>query len=106
MAKKDKKIKKPLTKKSAKKTVGKSSGKRKVVSGNGTVEKGKGLDKVLVPAVQQEPTKEELQVTIEKLSFQLDQANTQLDQFSHTTSHELQEPLKENNYVRQGTSSE
>jgi len=41
-----------------------------------------------------EVTKEELQSTIEKLSFQLEQTNIQLDQFAHTTSHELQEPLR------------
>ncbi len=41
-----------------------------------------------------EVTKEELQSTIEKLTFQLEQTNMQLDQFAHTTSHELQEPLR------------
>jgi len=45
-------------------------------------------------AVESEVTKEELQSTIEKLSFQLEQTNIQLDQFAHTTSHELQEPLR------------
>ncbi|MEJ7829766.1 MAG: ATP-binding protein [Segetibacter sp.] len=44
--------------------------------------------------VESEVTKEELQSTIEKLTFQLEQANMQLDQFAHTTSHELQEPLR------------
>lgn len=45
---------------------------------------------VLKPAA----TNEELQSIIEKLTFQLEQANMQLDQFTHTTSHELQEPLR------------
>ena len=44
--------------------------------------------------VESEATKEELQSTIEKLTFQLEQTNTQLDQFRHITSHELQEPLR------------
>jgi two-component system CheB/CheR fusion protein len=44
--------------------------------------------------VESEVTKEKLQSTIEKLTFQLDQTNMQLDQFAHTTSHELQEPLR------------
>ena len=44
--------------------------------------------------VDSEVTKEELQFTIEKLTLQLEQTNTQLDQFAHTTSHELQEPLR------------
>ena len=44
--------------------------------------------------VESEVTKEELQSTIEKLTFQLEQTNTQLDQFRHITSHELQEPLR------------
>ncbi len=44
--------------------------------------------------VESEVTKEELQSTIEKLTFQLEQTNMQLDQFAHTTSHELQEPLR------------
>ena len=44
--------------------------------------------------VESEVTKEELQSTIEKLSLQLEQTNMQLDQFAHTTSHELQEPLR------------
>lgn len=43
---------------------------------------------------QSEVTKEELQSTIEKLTFQLEQTNMQLDQFAHITSHELQEPLR------------
>ena len=45
-------------------------------------------------AVESELTKEELQSTIEKLSLQLEQTNMQIDQFAHTTSHELQEPLR------------
>jgi len=44
--------------------------------------------------VETEVTKEELQSTIEKLSLQLEQTNMQLDQFTHITSHELQEPLR------------
>lgn len=44
--------------------------------------------------VDSEVTKEELQATIEKLTFRLEQTNMQLDQFAHTTSHELQEPLR------------
>ncbi|MEO6729896.1 MAG: ATP-binding protein [Ferruginibacter sp.] len=44
--------------------------------------------------VESEVTKEALQSTIEKLTFQLEQTNMQLDQFEHTTSHELQEPLR------------
>lgn len=43
---------------------------------------------------ESEVTKEALQSTIEKLTFQLEQTNMQLDQFEHTTSHELQEPLR------------
>jgi two-component system CheB/CheR fusion protein len=44
--------------------------------------------------VEPEVTKEDLQSTIEKLTLQLEQRNMQLDQFEHTTSHELQEPLR------------
>ena len=44
--------------------------------------------------VEPEVTKEALQSTIEKLTFQLEQTNMQLDQFAHITSHELQEPLR------------
>ncbi len=44
--------------------------------------------------VESKVTKAELQSTIEKLTFQLEQTNMQLDQFAHTTSHELQEPLR------------
>jgi len=44
--------------------------------------------------VEAEVTKEELQSTIEKLTFQLEQTNMQLDQFANATSHELQEPLR------------
>ena len=44
--------------------------------------------------VESEVTKEELQHTIANLTLQLEQTNMQLDQFAHTTSHELQEPLR------------
>ena len=57
------------------------------------------IKKTLVKAeqpvvVEAEVTKEALQSTIEKLTLQLEQTNMQLDQFAHTTSHELQEPLR------------
>ena len=52
-------------------------------------------EKVEQPAaVEPEVTIEELKSTIVKLNFQLEQTNMQLDQFAHTTSHELQEPLR------------
>nr|MBA2611635.1 chemotaxis protein CheR [Bacteroidota bacterium] len=37
---------------------------------------------------------EELQSKVKQGSLQLEQTNTQLDQFTHTTSHEFQEPLR------------
>lgn len=94
-----KKVRKVEVKKVTKKVVKKKSANRKTVSGKTSVELRKPekpsiREKVVPTIVHKEPTKEELQVTIEKLSFQLEQANTQLDQFSHTTSHELQEPLR------------
>lgn len=52
-------------------------------------------EKVELPAaVEPEVNVEELKSTIVKLNFQLEQTNMQLDQFAHTTSHELQEPLR------------
>jgi len=90
-----KKVKKPLSKKVVKKEAGK---KKKTVRKKSAVtrktDNNLNSDLVLSVIDPKAPTKEELQVTIEKLSFQLEQANTQLDQFSHTTSHELQEPLR------------
>ncbi|MBK6397815.1 MAG: hypothetical protein IPF75_06050 [Bacteroidetes bacterium] len=90
-----KKVKKPLSKKVVKKEAGK---KKKAVRKKSAVtrktDNNLNSDLVLSVIDPKAPTKEELQVTIEKLSFQLEQANTQLDQFSHTTSHELQEPLR------------
>ena len=74
-----KKVKKPLSKKVVKKETGK---KKKAVRKKSAVtrktDNNLNSDLVLSVIDPKAPTKEELQVTIEKLSFQLEQANTQL----------------------------
>ena len=55
--------------------------------------KAMALAKVLSEKVAHERI-EDSETKIRKLTLQLEQANNQLDQYAHTTSHEFQEPLR------------